>query len=84
MEDLWLRYSFVSEEFLTVEEAREWVFCIAYFLQETTIVIKTKEIVETKKIEIEDEDDAVEIEELELEEKEIEREGSFDQGFKDR
>ena len=73
MDDLWLRYSFVSEEFLTVEEAREWVFCIAYFLQETTIVIKTKEIVETKKIEIEDEDDEVEIEELELEEKEIER-----------
>ena len=26
------RYSFVSSDYLTVEEAREWVFCIAYFL----------------------------------------------------
>ena len=32
MEDLWMRYSFVSNDYLTVEEAREWVFCIAYFL----------------------------------------------------
>ena len=27
-----MRYSFVSPDYLTVEEAREWVFCIAYFL----------------------------------------------------
>ena len=32
MDDLWMRYSFVSPDYLTVEEAREWVFCIAYFL----------------------------------------------------
>ena len=32
MDDLWMRYSFVSSDYLTVEEAREWVFCIAYFL----------------------------------------------------
>ena len=27
-----MRYSFISPDYLTTEEAREWVFCIAYFL----------------------------------------------------
>ena len=40
-----MRYSFGSQEYLTVEEAKEWVFCIGYFLQdnpchEKEIVIK--------------------------------------------
>ena len=45
VEEVWMRYSFGSPEYLTVEEAKEWVFCIAYFLQdnpcqEKEIVIK--------------------------------------------
>ena len=40
-----MRYSFGSPEYLTVEEAKEWVFCIGYFLQDnpcqdTEIAIK--------------------------------------------
>ena len=71
MEDVWLRYSFVSEEFLTVEEAREWVFCIAYFIQETTIVIKPRPPpVETKIIDVED---AIDVEDFSFKEKELER-----------
>ena len=69
MEDVWLRYSFVSEEFLTVEEAREWVFCIAYFIQETTIVIKPPPV-ETKIIDVED---AIDVEDFSFKEKELER-----------
>ena len=72
-----MRYSFVSPEFLTVEEAREWVFCIAYFLQETEIdikppPIKTEHVVETKII-VPDVEDAIEIEDWSFSDKDIER-----------
>jgi len=72
-----MRYSFVSPEFLTVEEAREWVFCIAYFLQETEIdikppPIKTEHVVETNII-VPDVEDAIEIEDWSFSDKDIER-----------
>ena len=57
-----------------MEEAREWVFCIAYFLQETAIVIKPPPV-QAKPLTppVVDVDDAAEVEDWSFKEKELER-----------
>ena len=67
IKDVWMRYSFVSDDFLTVEEAREWVFCIAYFLKDTPPPVVIKPEVEAIP------DDEIEISEMSLESGEFER-----------
>ena len=58
------RYSFTNENFLTAEESREWVFCMAMFLHgmkpQPKMVAAPKPPVKVVK-EVEDEDDSIEI-----------------------
>ena len=58
------RYSFTNENFLTAEESREWVFCMAMFLHgmkpQPKIVSAPKPAVKVVE-EVDDENDSIEI-----------------------
>ena len=55
------RYSFTNENFLTAEESREWVFCMAMFLHGMKPQPKMVAAKKPPVKEVDDEDDSIEI-----------------------